>query len=407
MVRVRQEIDATAIPDVAAAVNRALRPPSLREAIRPGMRIGIAVGSRGIDRLVEVLRETVRWIRARGASPFLIAAMGSHGGARARGRRQALEGLGATEQAVGAPIEVEGASVVLGEVQGLPVHWSRSALQADGVVVINRVKPHTSFSGRYESGLVKMLTVGLGGPEGASVIHARGPRALADLLPEMARMILARGPVLFGLALLENGLHRLRKIEAVPADAILAREPALLEQARTLSPALPLDEADVLVVDFLGKDISGTGMDTRVIGRLFIPGEPEPATPRFDRLVVLRLSPGSRGNAYGIGLADVTTDRLTRAMDPVTTRANAVASTFLERVRIPLTRPSDREAIQAALETARPSDPESPRIVRIRDTRHLETFLVSESVLAASAADLAPISGPEPWPFDREGNLPL
>jgi len=405
--RIRQDLDAEEILDLAEALHRSFEATSLAERIRPGMKVAITAGSRGIDRIAEVLRLTADWLRSRGARPFIVPSMGSHGGPSPEGPVNLLATLGITEKTVGAQIEADPENVVLGEVQGLPVHCSRTAARADGIVVVNRIKPHTSFSGEYESGLAKMLAVGLGRQQGAQAIHAHGVKAIARIIPEMAQTVLRQAPVIAGIALLENGLDRLKRIEAIPAERIMAREPQLLEEARRLRPMLPFEEADVLIVDYLGKDLSGTGLDTHVIGRLFIAGEQEPARPRIRRIAVLRISPGSHGNAYGIGLADVTTQVAVGAMDFVSTRANAMTSTFVERVRVPLTLPSDREAIGAALSTCNHPDVSTMKLARIRDTRHLEELLVSESLLNSLSKPVDVLEGPMEWSFDDDGNLDL
>jgi len=407
MYRIRQHLDAEQVTDLAGAVGLALADGSVADRIRPGMKVALTAGSRGIDRIAEVLRLIADWVRRRGASPFLVPAMGSHGGGTPGGPVQLLAALGITEDTVGAPVASDPRTLVLGQAKGLPVHCSRAAAEADGIVVVNRIKPHTSCSGQYESGLVKMLAVGLGGREGAACIHKHGVDAIAQILPEMARVVLREAPVLAGVALLENGVDRLKRIEGIPADRILDREPGLLEEARGLCPMLPFEEADVLVVDYLGKDLSGTGMDTHVIGRLFIAGEPEPERPRIKRIAVLRISPGSGGNAYGVGLADVTTRAVVHAIDPMTTHANALASTFVERVRVPMSLPSDREAIDAAVSTCNHPDLSTIKLGRIRDTRHVEELHVSESLLNGLSKPVEILEGPVDWAFDEEGNLSL
>ena len=407
MYRIRQNLDAEEITDLAEAVRSALSSEPVAARIRPGMRVAVTAGSRGIDRIEEVLRLTVDWLRSLGADPFIVPAMGSHGGKEQDGPVNLLATLGITEKTVGAPLASDPETVVLGQVQGLPVHCSRAAMRADGIIVVNRIKPHTSFSGEYESGLVKMLAVGLGGRQGAAFVHARGVKAIQKIIVEMAGEVLHRAPVLAGVALLENGLDRLNKIEAIPAEQIMDREPTLLDQARRLRPMLPFEEADVLVVDYIGKDLSGTGMDTHVIGRLFITGEREPDIPRIKRIAALRLSPGSKGNAYGIGLADVTTQAVVHAMDPETVHANAMASTFLERARIPLTLPSDRETIDAAVSTCNHPDLRTLKLGRIQDTRHLQELHVSESLLNSLSRSVDVMEGPLGWSFDDEGNLDL
>ena len=407
MYRIRQGLDTDEIEDLAEEVRNALSAASMTERIHPGMRVALTAGSRGIHRIAEVLRLTAEWLRSLGAHPFIVPSMGSHGGEPPEGPVNLLDSLGITEETAGAPLEEDPETVVLGQIEGLPVHCLRTAAGADGILVINRIKPHTSCSGKYESGLTKMLTVGLGGRSGAGFVHARGAEAISALLPKMAHMVLARTRVVGGIALLENGLDRLKKLEAIPAEEILSREPGLLEEAKHLRPMLPFEEAHVLIVDSLGKDLSGTGMDTNVIGRRFITGAKEPDRPRIKRIAVLRLSPASKGNAYGIGLADVTTRAVVRDMDPASMHANAMASTFVERARVPLALPSDRQAIEAAVSTCNHSDLGTLKMGRIRDTLHLEELHVSEALLDSLSESVDVLAGPLAWTFDDQGNLDL
>jgi hypothetical protein len=407
MFRVRQEVDAEEVADLSQAVGRALEAASVRERVRPGMKVAVTAGSRGIHRIPEVLRFAVEWLRAQGLVPFIVPAMGSHGGLKPEGPVDLLATLGVTETTVGAPVKAAPDTVVLGKVQGLPVHCAKAAVQADGILVVNRVKPHTSFSGTYESGLAKMLAVGLGGRPGAVSLHAKGAKAIPNMIPEMAELVLRSTSVVAGIALLENGLDRLKRVEGIGPEQILAREPHILEEARRLRPTLPFEEADTLVVDAIGKDYAGTGMDTHVIGRLHIAGEPEPDKPRIKRIAALRLSPGSKGNAYGIGLADVTTDSVVRAMDRSSMQTNAMASTFVERVRVPLAFPSDREAIAAAISTCNHPDLSTLKLARIRNTLHLEELLLTESLLQALVRPVQVSEGPLEWAFDKAGNLDL
>jgi hypothetical protein len=407
MYRIRQRIDAEEIADLAEALEGTLAEQALAERIRPGMRVAVTAGSRGIDRIAEVLRLTVAWLRNLGAEPFIVPAMGSHGGKPPEGPVNLLAALGITEKTVGAPVEGAHETIVLGQLEGTPVHCARTAAEADGIIVVNRVKPHTSYSGEIESGLAKMLAIGLGRRQGAEFVHARGVTAMPAVIPKMARVILDRTKVLAGIALVENGLDRLKKIEAMPSEEIMEREPGLLEEARRLRPMLPFDQADVLVVDRLGKDLSGTGMDTHVIGRRFLTGEQEPDLPRIKRIAVLRLSAASKGNAYGIGLADVTTQAVVGAMDLASMHANAVTSTFIERVRVPMAMPSDRQAIEAAVSTCNHPDLGTLCMGRISNTLHLEELHVSETLLKALSKPADVLEGPLEWPFDPDGNLDL
>ncbi len=410
MYRVRQELYSEETEDAPGEVSSALERSGLKRRLTRGDRIALTAGSRGIDRIDEVLGETVSWLRQRGARPFILAAMGSHGGGTASGRKKVLEARGITQASMGAPVRAGSRITCIGRAEGVPLYCASEALQADGVIVINRVKPHTSFSGKYESGLAKMMAVGMGEQKSAPAVHARGASGLARLVPAMAKVMLKKAPVIAGMALVENGRDRLLGIKVLSPSRIMKDEPELLEEARAMRPRLPFDHADALVVDRMGKDFSGTGMDTEVIGRLHIAGEPEPALPCIRRIAVLRLSEGAGGNAYGVGLADVTTDALVQSMDADITRTNVMASTFIERARIPLSFPSDRKAIAAALQTSGNPDPQTWRVARISDTLDLEELLVSKPLLGDMEKEKRKIElreGPLHWRFDSRGNLDL
>ena len=358
MFLIRQRFAAGKLADVAGTLHAELAHCS----IGTGKRIAIAVGSRGIANLPAIVRGVADWVRAHGGEPFIVPAMGSHAGATADGQRQLLEKLGIT----GAPIRSTMEVVSLGGNAFL----DRYAFESDGVIVINRVKPHTSFHSRYESGLMKMLAVGLGKHTGAEAIHRLGVPGLREEIPVVARQVLATGKILFGVALVENAYDETLALAAIPAIEISVREPSLLELARANMPHLPVDDIDVLVVDEIGKEISGTGMDTNVIGRLRIAGEGEPSRPRIKRIVVRDIRGDS---AYGIGLADVTTSRLVKSANWKMTQTNVETSGFLERGKLPVVMETDAQAIEWAL-------PSGSRVVRIPNTLRLEWVLVSESV---------------------------
>ena len=358
MYLVRQRFAAGKLTDVTGA----LRAELARCSIGAGKRIAIAVGSRGIANLPAIVHEVADWVRAQGSEPFIVPAMGSHAGATADGQRQLLDKFGIT----GAPIRSTMEVVPL----GANAFMDRYAFDSDGVIVINRVKPHTSFHGQYESGLMKMLAIGLGKHTGAAAIHRLGVRGLREEMPVAARQVLATGKILFGVAIVENAYDETMTLAAIPAAAIPAREPALLKLAYENMPQLPVEDVDVLVVDEIGKEFSGTGMDTNVIGRLRIAGEGEPASPRIKRIVVRDV----RGeSAYGIGLADVTTRRLVDRANWQVTQTNVATSGFIERGKVPAVVDTDEQAIEWAL-------PAGPRVLRIPNTLHLEWLLVSESI---------------------------
>lgn len=374
-----------------------------------GRRIAVAVGSRGIDQLPSVVRAVVDWLRARGASPFVIPAMGSHGGATAAGQVEVLEALGVTEATAGAPIQAVMDVVDLGRTaEGAPVFISRAALTADGLLLINRVKPHTDFeSPRLGSGLTKMCAIGLGKVEGAAACHrAAQTVGYERAITEASRLARARLPLLGGVALVEDAHHHVARIEAVPAAEIDAREPALLAQARAWMPALPFASIDVLVVDEIGKNVSGAGMDTNVIGR-GVDGRPFSAAAGRARVIYARsLTPESHGNAAGIGLADVVSSRLVQAMDRHITYTNALSAMTPSSVRIPLQFDTDAECMAVAARLAG-VDTDRARVVRIRSTLALGRFVASEAYAAelADRSDLTVLAPSRPWPLTPAGDF--
>lgn len=407
MIPLRLHFPGESLPDVAGAMRQALRELRLEERIKPGMRVGIPAGSRGIRQIPLLLRTVVEHVRGLQAHPLVVTAMGSHGGGTPEGQLQVLESLGITEAAVGAPVVGSVEADVVGQTaDGLPVYFDRYLLGCDALVVVNRVKPHTSFHGPLESGLVKMLVVGCGKPAGARQFHSLGAARLSARLRECGEVLLSRVMVAGGIAVLENGREETAALVPVRPAEFIAEEERLLVRARALLPRLPVDRLDLLVVDQMGKDISGTGMDTNVIGRIGIRGVPDTG-PDIGRIVVLDLSPGSHGNANGVGLADIVTQRLVAKIDLAATYLNTLTATFVERAKIPIALESDRDAIEAALRTL--GAPAAPRIIRIKNTLELERILVSP-VVAAEMADRPEIQvagGPRPWPFDDRGNLSL
>lgn len=406
MARVRQIFDGQEETDVAGAVLAELRKPAIAERIRPGKRVAVAVGSRGLADLPTLARATVDGLRAAGAEPFIVPAMGSHGGATDEGQAAQLAKLGVTAESAGCPIRSSMETVELGRLpNGLPILMDRLAMQADGIVVVNRVKPHTSFSGKIESGLAKMISIGLGKQKGADSCHSLGFGVMAENVVDMARVKLETAPILFGLASVENAYDRIRHIEAVPAEEILAREPELLSLAKANMPRIQFNPLDVLVVDLIGKEFSGTGADPNVTGRASTPylkTELEVA-----KMAILDLSEKSGGNATGIGLCDVTTRRLFEKIDFAATYANTITSTVLAGGKIPPMMDSDRLAVQAAVKTCNMPDMARLRMVRVPNTLHLETVLVSEALLDEARANPGTevLGAAEDWSFDETGRL--
>ncbi|WP_206352242.1 nickel pincer cofactor-dependent isomerase, group 22 [Tautonia rosea] len=403
--RVRQRTAFPALNDAPSAVAEAIRTSHITARIPKGGRVALTVGSRGIVGIDRITRAAVASLKGLGFAPFVVAAMGSHGKGTAEGQRALLAELGVTEESIGCPIRSEMETVSLGTNSfGLPIHFDRNAFDADGIVLLNRIKPHTSFTGRYESGLLKMLTIGLGKQEGAAQVHKLGLPGLRALLPEVGAFLLRKTPVALGIALLENAEERTAKVEAVEPEELLEVEPRLLDEARQMMGRLPFDQIDVLIVGELGKNYSGTGMDPNVIGRQRVETMPDLPRPVITRLAVLDLSPETQGNATGIGLADLTTDRLVRQIDPEPMRVNCFTSNFLTRARIPLALPTDREVISMSLQTCWRLDGSQVRMVVIPNTLELETMYVSPALAdevsggetLSFASDFAPLPiGPE------------
>ena len=408
VVPVRQEFPDSPIADPEAALEAALAAGGLAGMVRPGQRVALAVGSRGLANLPELVRLLVQALRRLQADPFVVPAMGSHGGATAAGQTQLLAKMGVTEDAVGAPIRSSMEVVALGEAApGLTAYSDRLAAAADATLILGRVKPHSSFRGRYESGLIKMLAIGLGKQKGAESCHTRGFGQLAERIAAVGRTVLARGNVVGGLAVVENARHQTHHLELVPAAAIPEREPALLELAWQRYPKLPFDELDVLVIGRIGKDISGTGLDCNVVGRYTTPFAS--GGPAITRLVALDTTPLTGGNVNGIGVVDVTTQRVFDKLSFAETYPNALTSTATTAVKIPMVMADDRRAIQAAIRTSTIPDPAAVRLAWIRDTLSLDRLQVSANLAAAVAArPEASVTGPpQPLPFTADGRLEL
>jgi hypothetical protein len=409
IVRVRQKFDAPKLSNVTQAVGEQMGRAQLRAKVRPGMTIAIGCGSRGIRNLRECVAATVAELKAMGAKPFVFPAMGSHGGATAEGQREVLESYGVNEESVGCPIRATMETVDLGRMdEGMPVYMDRYAAEADGVVFVARVKPHTNFRAAIESGIVKMMTIGMGKMTGAAELHTRGMDTFGELLPKIAEFIMARKNILFGLAMVENAVEETALIEAIPAEHLLRREAELLRRARELMARLYFDEIDVLVVERIGKNISGAGMDPNVTGRNLRAIQWE-EKPRVQKIVALGLTAETHGNATGVGAADVITMRLYQQMDVAQTYANVITSTYLDGAAIPCVMNTDKEAISLAVKTVIRVKPEALKLVRIHNTLELGLIEVSEALLPLVRGDSSRfevLSEPEPLSFDARGNLP-
>ena len=348
-----------------------------------GKSIALGVGSRGIRHLPVMVKTLVTLLRESGAHPFIVPAMGSHGNATAEGQIEVLRDLGITEQSVGCAIRSTMNTVIVGHTpEGLPAHLDAFAAEADGIILLNRIKPHTSFTGELESGLHKMLAIGLGKEKAASLLHAGGPRSLREDMPRVARYLLQKTPFLAGFGIVEDSVQNTVALRGFDKTTLESGEKELLILARSLMPSLPLPDWDVVVVDEMGKDISGTGMDTHVIGRMRIRGEPELESPRIKALAVLKLTAATHGNALGIGLADFTTEQALAAIDFEKTRRNVLTTGNIERGRIPIVCSDAPKAVAEALRFACRTQPDRmghASILRIQNTLKLDDFFVSEN----------------------------
>jgi hypothetical protein len=394
--------------DVESALQREWR--RLRDSVRldPGAEIAVAVGSRGIDRLQETVRLVLRELLDAGCRPFIAPAMGSHGGATAEGQLEVLASLGITEASMGVPLRATMDVIKVGEVAGTPLFVDRCVHEADGIVLINRVKPHTDFAGLMGSGLLKMLCVGLGNQVGADAYHrAALTDDLGEIIQRCGRELLRTLPVTFGAAVVENQDHRVCELRLIPAREIELVELLLQTQARALLPGLPLDDIDLLIVDEMGKNISGAGLDPNVIGRTIGRWSVQRTRPRIARILVRGLTAGSHGNASGLGFVDVATPHLIQAIDLDTTAVNAVTACMPEDARLPLTLPTERDAVAAALATVRPHSLEDVRIVHIANTSEVGRLLVSEGCLTAlEGRERLEIGATRLWlEFDAQGNI--
>jgi hypothetical protein len=381
MYRVHQDLYDRVLVDLDSDVIRQVT-TKLSGRVKPGQRIAIGVGSRGVANIARIARATAEAIRRVGGEPFVVPAMGSHGGATAEGQVEVLESLGVTEAFVRCPILSSMDVVQLGSTDdGMPVYLDRNAAEADGIVVINRVKKHTDFHGDLESGLMKLICIGLGKKAQADLVHSYGAPGLKKYVPLVARVTLSRASILLGIATLENGFEQTAEVATFLPNEIEAGEKRLLRKNKRYYPMLPFDSLDLLIVDRIGKDVSGTGMDTNVIGRMRIAGAPEPIRPRIRTIVALSLTEASHGNAVGVGLADLISRRLRDDIDDAAMAINVITSGFLERGKVPITLPTDQAAIETALSRLPPDSRRRPRAARILDTLHVSDFDVSEALV--------------------------
>lgn len=406
MVRIRQTFDDTKIADPVQVLHEQLKKPGAMDQIKPGQQVAIAVGSRGIANIATVTKAVVDAVKEVDAHPFLVPCMGSHGGATAEGQTEVLNHLGISEQTMGAPIRSSMEVVTLGHLDnGLPIYVDKIASQADQIIVINRVKPHTAFRGPIESGIMKMISIGLGKQKGAEACHQLGFKYMADFVPAMAKIMIDKLPIPFAVALVENAYDETCIVEVLLADEIEEREIELQKEAKARLPRINFPQIDVLVIDYIGKNISGDGMDPNITGRY--PTPYAEGGPDVSKMVVLDLTPETEGNANGVGTADFTTQRLIDKMDLEATYANGLTSTVVAPTKIATTLSNDMYAIKAAVKTCNILDYRTCKLVRIKDTLHLGEIEISETLLeeARQHPDIEIISEPYEMTFDEEGNL--
>ena len=409
LVRVRQRFPVRPPVDVVASLERLLHAKGIAAAITPGARVALTAGSRGVRDVVPVLRTLAGFVRAAGGVPFVVPCMGSHGGATAAGQEEVLASLGVNQETVGAPVVSSMDAVPVGESRfGAPVWVARDLTEADFVIAVNRVKPHTDFFGPFESGLIKMLVIGAGKHRGALEAHRLAIRhGFPAVLEEYARVVLARVPVLCGVALLEDESDRTAEIHVLHPGEIISGEPPLLARAARLAPSLPFDAFDCLLVDEIGKEISGNGMDAKVVGRIDLRSAASPDRPRITRIVVRDLTEASHGNAIGIGSADFTTTRLLARIDQEAMKVNCLTSAAPESGRLPLAFERDVDAVRAAFDTCGAASVDEFTLVWIRNTLQLQELLISTALLPLARADarLEVVSAPTPFPVEADGSL--
>lgn len=409
MVTIRQNFESRRIDDIEKAVWDELHKPEIRGQFRPGQSVAITVGSRGIANIARITKSAIDTLKGFGVEPFIIPAMGSHGGASPEGQMEVLASYGVTEESMGVPIRAEMDVVEVGKTpDGVPVYVSKPAMEADGILVMGRVKPHTAYRGKNESGLIKMMVIGLGKHKGATTIHHQGFSRFAELIPAAGRVVLEKAPVLAGLAIVENGYDETMVLQAVHPNQFEEEDSRLLEIARKSMARILFDEFDLLIVEEIGKNISGDGMDPNVTGR-YIPEALDKLDhiPKIQKLVVLDLTEATHGNANGMGMADVVTRRLVDKINYEYTYANAITSTELRGTRIPTIMETDREAIVVGLKTCNGVEPQNARVVRIKNTLELSEIQISTALLPEAAANPAVeiVGKPVKMQFTEDGRL--
>ena len=382
MRKVKQIFCQDSIPDIPEYIHQAFKSSDLPNRIKPGDKIGITVGSRGITNIKSIAQQIINELMALKTRPFILAAMGSHGGATSQGQKEILSSYDITEKEMGIPILSSMETTQIGTIKNqIPVYFSTEAMALDGIIALNRVKLHTDFkSDVMESGMSKILVIGLGKRDGAESIHSLGVYGLKNIIPQAAKLIIEKAPIIQGIGIVENGFDETMEIKFSSPEYIITTDNQLLKKCKEVFPSLPCENIDVCLVQEMGKNISGTGLDTNVIGRLDIHGEKEVGKPKINKLVVFDITEQSHGNALGVGLSDVTTRKLVNKINFLTTYANTITSTFLNRAKIPITAETEREAVEIALKTCWQPNLNKARLLIMKNTLDLEYLYVSESI---------------------------
>jgi uncharacterized protein (DUF362 family) len=407
--RIRQTFDRSRVEDIPGTVKTELKKISLADRVKPGQRVALTGGSRRVANIAVILKAAVEYLKSLGAKPFIFPAMGSHGGATAEGQVALLAHYNVTEAFTGAPLLSSMEVVEIGQTEdGVPVYIDKNASQADWIIVVNRIKPHTKFKAPIESGLMKMMAIGMGKQKGAEYYHKAALQyTFPKIIVDAGRAVIKKAPILCGLGMVENGYDETASITAIRPEEIEAKERELQALAKQMMPRLPFDQIDLLIVDEMGKDISGTGIDPNVTGRNrdLLGVFPHPTS--IKRLFVRDLTENSNGNATGIGFADLTTKRLVDKINYQATYMNCITGISLEKAAVPMHFPTDQEAIQVALGSIGLTPPEKSRIVRIKNTLHVDEVEVSEAYRdeLGKRSDLEVMEGPKPMPFDPRGDL--
>ena len=409
--KVKQHFQAVECEDVAGAVESQLAKLNLSEKVKPGDTVAISAGSRGIANIHTAIRAIVQHIQKLGGEPFVVPAMGSHGGGTAEGQRAIVEGYGMTDEFLGCPIKATMEThVVCQAEEGFPVHFDKHAWEADHVVVCNRIKPHTNFAGDIESGLMKMMLIGLGKHNGAKIYHrAINDFSFGQIVRSVAKEVLNQCGVIAGVALVENQFDHTALVEALAPEDFESREKELLILAKSYMPSIPFDEVQFLAIDEMGKDISGSGMDTNVIGRKYNDHKATgDETPKVKYICIRGLTPVTHGNATGWGMAEFCRSRVVREVDQKITRINCITGGHITAAMTPLDYETDREIFDVITQSVGLTDPEDIRFVWIRNTLDVAEFVCSESYLEQvhQREDLEQISEVYDLPFDDDGNLP-